>query len=202
MDGRARLISPSLLRSRPAWLTIIPMNQLRLFHASENAGIKQFVPRAIPSPSTGVTGEAVWAIDETHLPNYLLPRDCPRVTFCSAASTSSHDQERFFSVGSSRRIVAVESTWLKRIQETQLYLYELPTPDFELIDANAGYFISRKPVKPLAEMKISNLLSELLKQDVELRFLPELQSLRAAVVNSTLEYSIIRFPAAPLPKKL
>ena len=65
------------------------MTALRLFHVSEESRIKVFNPRPVPSPDAGVAGEAVWAVDEVHLPNYLLPRDCPRVTFAANERTCS-----------------------------------------------------------------------------------------------------------------
>ena len=47
-----------------------------LFHVSEEFGIDRFEPR----PSEYVSGFVVWAIDTDRLRNYLLPRECPRVT--------------------------------------------------------------------------------------------------------------------------
>jgi hypothetical protein len=46
-----------------------------LFHISEEPGIELFEPRV----SEG-RGPVVWAIDADRLRNYLLPRECPRVT--------------------------------------------------------------------------------------------------------------------------
>ena len=51
----------------------------RLFHVSEDPAIEDFHPR--PSSVAPEVGPIVWAVAESHLPNYLLPRDCPRVTF-------------------------------------------------------------------------------------------------------------------------
>jgi hypothetical protein len=47
-----------------------------LFHVSEERGIERFAPRS----SAGGMGPVVWAIDKHRLRNYLLPRECPRVT--------------------------------------------------------------------------------------------------------------------------
>ena len=55
----------------------------RLFHVSDVSGIQVFEPRM------SRTGEAlVWAIEESKLANYLLPRDCPRVTFYAKPDTT------------------------------------------------------------------------------------------------------------------
>lgn len=170
----------------------------RLFHVSEDPNIQNFEPRLAPNPDAGVTGNAVWAIDETHLPNYLLPRDCPRVTYGISARTSDSDREKFFLGSNAKRIVAVEAGWHAKIEACQLYLYEFPTGSFALLDAGAGYYISRAGVQPQSVTRISGLIPELLHRKVELRFLPCLWPLRDAVIASTLEFSVIRFRnAAP-----
>src|SRR5262249_10057723 len=43
---------------------------------------------------------------------------------------------------------------------------------------------------------LNDLMTELLRLDVEIRFLPDLWTLRDAVVASTLRYSLIRMPNA------
>jgi hypothetical protein len=48
-----------------------------LFHVSEEAGLARFEPRPSPSADAPV----VWAVDADRLRNYLLPRECPRVTY-------------------------------------------------------------------------------------------------------------------------
>ena len=62
----------------------------------------------------------------------------------------------------------------------------------------AGYLVSRTAVKPVSVDCIDNPVSAILHRGVELRILPNLWSLRNAVVESTLEFSIIRWRnAAP-----
>ena len=111
-----------------------------LFHVSEESGIKSFEPRASEYASEPV----VWAIDDERLCNYLVPRDCPRVTFYAGRKTTMADVERF--LGSSSAVVAVESRWLERLRSCRLYCYYLPSETFECIDECAGYFVSRVPV--------------------------------------------------------
>jgi len=96
-------------------------------------------------------------------------------------------------------VIAVESDWFQRIEACQLYLYEFPTDTFELIDTGAGYYISRSSVEPISVVKMKDLVRELLDRNIELRFLPNLWSLREAIAASSLEFSIIRFRNA-LPK--
>lgn len=173
----------------------------RLFHASEEPDIRVFEPRPVPSPGTGVQGNAVWSVDEAHLPNYLLPRDCPRVTYAASAQTSDEDKKRFLMGTQAARVIALESGWFARVESCQLYLYEFPADSFELVDAGAGYYISRKAVKPMSVVKMKDLVSELLSRNIEVRLLPDLWALRDQVIASTLEFSVIRFRnALPRPQ--
>ncbi len=75
----------------------------RLFHISEEPGIERFEPR-----ESDYTNEpVVWAIEEARLCNYLLPRDCPRVTYYGGSQTSTEDVKQF--LGSSPAVIAIES---------------------------------------------------------------------------------------------
>jgi len=165
-----------------------------LFHVSEEPGIERFEPR----PSPYADGPVVWAIDAERLRNYLLPRDCPRVTYYAGPGTTAADVERF--LGSSPAVVAVESAWLERLRSCRLYCYHLPPETFECLDECAGYFVGRQPVVPARVQVIEDVLAALLSCGVELRFLPNLWPLRDAVVSSTLRFSVIRMRnAATLP---
>ena len=157
-----------------------------LFHVSEESGIERFEPRA-----SEYAGEpVVWAIDADRLRNYLVPRECPRVTYYAGRKTTSADVERF--LGSSAAVVAVEGGWLERLRFCRLYCYHLPPETFECIDECAGYFVSRAPVVPVRVEVFDDPIAEMLKRGVELRFVPSLWSLRDAVVESSLQFSLIR----------
>jgi hypothetical protein len=171
-----------------------------LFHVSEEKGIERFVPRPPPSADAGVVGDAVWAIDEAHLPNYLLPRDCPRVTFAGRAENTPEELTRFFGSSRAKRIVAIEEAWRARIAQCRLYLYNLPDEAFEIADANAGYFISRSAVRPLSTTTMDDPLRLMVELGAEYRFFDDLWPLRDAVIASSLEFSIIRWRNARPPK--
>ena len=164
-----------------------------LFHVSEEPSIARFEPR----PSPYADGPVVWAIDAERLRNYLLPRDCPRVTYYAGRETTAADVERF--LGSSPAVIAVESAWLERLRSCRLYCYHLPPETFACIDECAGYFVSREPVVPTRVQVVDDLLAALLGRGVELRFVPDLWLLRDAVVSSTLLFSLIRMRNA-LPR--
>lgn len=163
-----------------------------LFHISEEADIGRFAPRA----AGGGDAPAVWAIDDARLRNYLVPRECPRVTYYAGSETTPEDVQRFLSP--SPAVVAVESGWLGRLRSCRLYRYHLPPETFECIDECAGYFVSREPVTPARVEVVSDPMAELLRRGVELRFVPSLWPLHDAVAASTLRFSMIRMRnAAP-----
>ncbi len=171
-----------------------------LYHVSENPNIECFEPRLPPRSGVGPVEPVVWAIDEEHVHNYLLPRDCPRVTFYALPISAPADVERLLTGTSARFVVAIEARWLPVVQRTQLYQYDLPPDTFEVHDADAGYFVSREAVSPRGVTPITDVLTELTRRDVELRVTPSLWPLHDAVVASTLQFSIIRMRnATPQP---
>jgi len=169
------------------------VQSLTLFHVSEENGIERFEPRA------ALGGEPlVWAIDDDRLRNYLVPRDCPRVTYYAGRQTTDADVARF--LGSSHAVMAIEYAWLERLEACRLYCYGLPTETFQCTDECAGYFVSRRPIVPTSLHIIADPIAELARRGVELRILPTLWPLRDAVVASSLQFSIIRMRnAAPRP---
>ncbi len=164
--------------------------QPRLFHVSEDAGIGRFTPRPVPSPDTGVSGLAVWAVAESHLANYLLPRDCPRICFRAGLLTSIADEELF--LGRADQVIAFERAWLDRVRTTGLTLYEMPGADFEEVMPEAGYWISRSTVSPVDIVRVGDLLDALEGAGAEVRVIDDFWSLAEAVATSTLQISIIR----------
>ncbi|MED1204661.1 DUF6886 family protein [Heyndrickxia acidicola] len=166
-----------------------------LYHFSEDPSIKKFVP--LPHPTKSEMPPVVWAIDEEHAPHYFFPRDCPRVVFSKSDKLSKEDERLFFSQTSASKVIAVESRWISRIQQTTLYQYTFDSAGFELYDAIAGYYISRFTAVPLAVEPLENLLDCLTRADVELRITPDLNPLRDEIISSTLDnFSIIRFQNA------
>lgn len=157
-----------------------------LFHLSEESGIARFEPRPGPSGEVPV----VWAIHASRLQNYLLPRDCPRVTYYAGPQTLPVDVERH--LGPSSCVVAFEHAWLDRVRACRLYCYRLPAARFTCVDECAGYYVSREPVVPESVQIIDDLLGALRDRGVEIRILPSLWALRDTVVASTLAFSVIR----------
>ena len=166
------------------------MMKPRLFHVSEECGIGRFEPRPPPSPDAGVVGDAVWAVAESHLVNFLTPRDCPRITFRAGPDTSEDDRARF--LARTERVVAFEEDWLERVRTCTLYLYEMPPATFEEVLPEAGYWISREAVTPAGVIGQSDLITALAKAGAEVRILDDFWPLADAVAASTLKFSILR----------
>lgn len=162
----------------------------RLFHVSDDAAIARFEPRPSPSTDAGVIGTAVWALAEPFLPNYLLPRDCPRICFRACERTTPEDRERF--LGAAQVVVAFEASWLDRVRTARLALYEMPPETFVDAHQEAGYWISRESVVPLRMTIVDDVLGTLVATGAEVRVLQDFWPLSDAVAGSSLRFSIIR----------
>ena len=159
---------------------------MSLFHISEDPAIPLFVPR----PSAYTTEPVVWAITPERLVNYLLPRDCPRVCFWARPDSTLGDRQTL--LGDDAAVVAIEAGWLERVQQARLHCYTMPPEGFVELDANAGYWVSAKPVRPIENVVVRDLPDEIARRGARLRILPRLGALHAAVAASSLGFSMIR----------
>jgi len=120
---------------------------IRLFHFSDVNSIRIFEPRSVRIPSkrsVGIewhNGPLVWAIDEWHQPQYLFPRDCPRIIMWRTSQTIADDLMKYFSNTTARMIAYVENDWESKIRTEALYRYELPTSFFRSLN-DAGMWAS------------------------------------------------------------
>ena len=171
---------------------------MRLYHVSEKSDIIQFSPRIPTRDDLDKSKGLVWALTEDCLPNFLTPRDCPRVTYHASKNTTQDDIIKFFS-SNSRHCVAIEHAWYEQMTKTNLYLYEFDTSTFYLQDPQAGYYVSEQIQQPISVTKIDNLFNELFKRGVEVRILNNLRTLAEEVENSTLNWSLCRMANA-MPK--
>ena len=168
-----------------------PIEQDYLYHFSEDPSIELFVPRPVV---VGVSDDAlVWAIDSAHCHQFYFPRDCPRIIITNSPRTSTEDAETFFGHTDASVIAAIESRWLDRLRDTTIYRYTLPSDGFVLHDENAGYWVATREVRPIAVEPIVDLIAALVEAEVELRIMPSLASLRSAVIESTVDFDIIRW---------
>ena len=165
---------------------------MELYHFSDESSIKIFVPRAVEQPGRAeeLNRPLVWAIDEWHSPMYLFPRDCPRILLWPLPTTTAEDRARWWGARTARMIACVEWAWLERIQTTTLYRYTFAGDAFESLD-DAGMWVSRGAVRPLAVAPLDDLLGALRAAEVELRVMESLLPLRG-VWETSLHASGIR----------
>ncbi|MDO8295713.1 MAG: hypothetical protein Q7T19_04645 [Caulobacter sp.] len=169
---------------------------MRLFHFSEDPGIKTFVPRHVATrvergpDREWLNGPLVWAIDEIIQPLYFFPRDCPRIVMWPKAETTQADMDLWWAGRDCRMVAHIESDWLSRLHSAVLHRYELPVDSFESL-GDAGMWVSRDPVTPIAVERMVDLPAALKAEGVDLRVLNRLTSLREAW-DSSLHVSGVR----------
>ena len=158
-------------------------SRVRLFHFSDDPGITVFEPRRVLKPSVRpegrdwLNGPLVWAIDEPHQPMYLFPRDCPRILLWPRETSSADDLARWWGERDCRMLAHIEWAWLARLQAGALYRYELPRETFECLE-DAGMWVSKAAVTPLAMHVVDDLPAALRGEGVELRVMESLAPLK------------------------
>lgn len=173
---------------------------MRLFHVSEENNIEVFNPRSPTRNDLDKCVKLVWAIDEARLPNFLTPRNCPRVTYHIGKNSSSDDIRKYFSSPDKAHAIVLENKWYEKMKSTVLYVYEFNPKDFILQDEIAGYYISTVSQTPIAKFQFSDLISELLKRNIEIRFVDNLWDIAEDIKKSTLNWSLCRMNfAEPKP---
>lgn len=134
----------------------------------------------------------VWSVDEPVVPNYLLPRECPRVCWRVDAHTTDADRRRWFDSPETSHAVAIEAAWRQAMAGATLYIYTFSAETFSLHDEIAGYWISRTPVVARAVDCIRDLPTAMAVRGVELHVVPSLWSHFDAIQKSTFHWSMIR----------
>ena len=168
---------------------------MRLYHVSEEPDIKEFIPRLPTRADMNPDVELVWALCERTLPNFLTPRNCPRVTYHIGSETTQSDIEKYIPENCSH-VVIIEKEWLERLRNTVLFVYEFDDTDFYLQDECAGYYVSKKVQIPRAVHKITDLESELKKYNAELLTVANLWDISEEIKGTTFNWSICRMAFA------
>lgn len=173
-----------------------PAKAESLFHVSERGDIDRFEPRPPPSTSGGVGEPVVWAVGASRLYNYLVPRDCPRLSFHAGPDTSEEDRGLWLDSAGVGAGVVIETAWWPRLVSERLFLYTLPAGPFRLADAGAAYHVAPTAVEPMAVRPLGDLPAALAEQGAELRVVRSLWPLHDAILRSSLGYSFIRLHRA------
>lgn len=171
---------------------------MRLYHFSEEPDIKVFEPRIIHNQNDELA--KVWTIDEYHAAHYYLPRECPRICIWPNEDTTELDLDKFFGMSRTKRMIAIEAGWYERARKGSIYRYSFDPDAFELYDSNAGYYITTRTVKPLGVERIDDLITAVLQEGIELRVTPSLIPMKERILESTVNFSMIRMRNAVLEK--
>lgn len=169
---------------------------MRLFHVSEESDIVEFIPRIPDRVDLDKNINLVWAIDEARLPNFLTPRNCPRVAYHVSSNTNMADRLKFFSSPIHTHAIVIESKWYDAMRSTTLYLYEFNSTDFELQDDIAGYYVAKSKQKPISKYVLNDLFAQLVNRNVEIRIVDNLWGIADEVKTSTLNWSLCRMAFA------
>lgn len=187
---------------------------MRLFHFSDDPHIRRFEPRPVAVPSQRgpgrewLNGPLVWAISEPRQAMYLFPRDCPRILLWPTPDTTAEDRAAWFGASDANVLAHIEWAWFERLRTGRLYRYELPVEAFEDL-GDAGMWVCRQAVTPLAVELLDDLPAALAAAGVELRVMRSLAPLKD-VWSTSLHASGIRLrnatgwaeAGAPMPRLL
>ncbi|WP_017414006.1 DUF6886 family protein [Clostridium tunisiense] len=172
---------------------------MRLFHVSEENNIKIFQPRLPYRDDLDKSKGLVWAVNEECLPNFLTPRECPRVAYHWGSLSTSEDKDKYFTSKSCNHVVAIEYKWFEVMKNTTLYLYEFSPSKFYLQDETAGYYVSEAAEVPINQIIIDDIFAALFKRNVELRVVDNLWHLSSEIQKTSLNWSMCRMKnATPL----
>jgi len=165
---------------------------MRLFHVSEESNIEIFNPRLPSRNDLDKSIGLVWALSEKCLPNFLTPRNCPRVTYHIGKTTLQKDIDRYITSDTISHVLIIENKWFEQMKNTTIYLYEFDVKDFELQDEVAGYYVAKTPQAPIAKYVLTDLFFELFSRNVELRLVDNLWGICDEIKKSSFNWSMCR----------
>ncbi|WP_394747659.1 DUF6886 family protein [Spongiimicrobium salis] len=159
---------------------------------SEEKGIETFVPRK----SKKIWGyeNYVWAIGETKVQNYYLPRACPRICI-DVEELLWHKISLVELKEGYKKLILAPEDWQRKIEEVTLYQYEFARTNFKCIDTVARYYVSNAVEIPKNVIKIEDCILALEKRKTQLVFRKrgDLDRLKKEIWEKTHKVSIIRF---------
>jgi hypothetical protein len=170
-----------------------------VFHFSEDPTIREFVPHVAKTAADD--RPFVWAVDESRIPDYWFPRQCPRAMAWSLPSTTTADRDLVLGPAAMERVHVIEYGWLDAITRCRLFMYRLPAADFRPIHGGAPHaLVSESTVRPLGPAEaVGNLLARHADAGIELRLLTNLRPWWERVLTTTLGHSAIRLRNAQRP---
>jgi hypothetical protein len=172
------------------------LGKVRLHHFSHEPDIARFDPRPVRVPSDRpagrewLNGPLVWAIETDWRGLYLFPRECPRILARATPRTTDADRDRWFGDSHADMIAWVEAGWMAAISEAVLHRYDFDPEGFEDLD-DAGMWVSRRTVTPVASVRLDDLPAEHRLASVEVRPVERLSGF-ADLWSTTLHASGVR----------
>lgn len=175
---------------------------MRLFHFSDRGDIAEFVPR--PPERHPDAQPFVYAIDEWHSPNYLFPRNCPRIGVWPIESTSDEDRETFGSLCSGRMKFWIDVSFLDAWEQGSVFRYELDSVQGFVDCQDHGVWVSQQTVTPTSLEHIVDLPCAMQKHQADVEVVPSLIDIahrffdfEAKSFTTTLHVSMIRMSLLP-----
>ncbi len=160
----------------------------KLYHISKNSNIVTFTPRILKRDNLNESKAVVLAIEEKHIPNYLVPKECSRLLYNASPKTTAEDINNFFSSKSSSSCIVIEHSSFNILKDTSLYLYEFDPELFYPYDENLGYWTSEVNQVPIKVFEITHPFEELILRNFEIRIIDNLLDLLDKMKNSSLEW--------------
>ncbi len=161
-----------------------------LIHYSEDPFIGEFVPH-VPVTNPG-TPPLVWAIEPAYAPLYWFPRDCPRVAVWANDDAEQLRLAARFDT-SARRVQCAWSRDEASVRSTRLTEYTFDAEPFDPWPEAEGHWCASRPVRPVGRRRFDDLVGKQSRAEVDLRFVDDLTAMRAAVLDSGLPFSIVRW---------
>ena len=162
----------------------------RLFHFSEDPGIRRFRPH-VAATAVRQDDARVWAVDEDHAPGFWFPRQCPRACCWLNGGQRAEDFPALLAAGS-RRTHTIQADWLARMKACALYCYAFESSPFALENPDAGHWVAHEDIAPVEVTPVGDLLARHEEAGIELRVVRDLRPLIAGIVASGLGFSIYR----------
>lgn len=160
----------------------------RLFHFSEDATIKRFVPHV--AVTSVHADERVWAVEEAYAASYWFPQQCPRAC-CWLRPGQSPDIAPALLAGAVR-VHMIQNDWAGAMRSCVLYAYEFDPAPFVLDDAEGGFWVAREAVEPIDLQPVGDLFVRHAEARIPLCVVDDLWPVIDAIVASGLGFSIIR----------
>ncbi len=159
-------------------------------HYSEDPTIDEFVPH-VPATNPD-TPPLVWAIEPAYAPLYWFPATAHGVAVWANDDVGQRRLAARFDTVARR----VQWAWRRdeaSVRSTQLTEYTFDAEPFDAWPDAEGHWCAPRPVRPIGRRVLDDLVEEQSRAGVDLRFVADLATVRAAVLDARLPFSVVRW---------